>query len=67
MEIRDNQTNVGRLTDGRLQGIRCTILVADQEHVTIVAEPDSATNWTRVVFRVSGKGKATVRLFWVEV
>lgn len=68
VEIRDsNQTNIGRLTDGKLPGFRCAILVADQEHVSIEAYPDSATNWTRLVFRVSGKGKATVRLFWVEM
>jgi hypothetical protein len=68
VEVRaSNQTNVGRLIDGRLPGVPVAILVADPDRVSIEAEPDSATNWTRVVFRVNGRGRTTVRLFWIAM
>jgi hypothetical protein len=63
VEIRDNQPSSGAL-GGRLPGVACTVEAAE-DNVTIEAVPDAGTAWNRVVFRVRGKGKTTVRLLWV--
>jgi len=64
VEIRDNQPSVGTLS-GKLPGMPSAVEAADPENVSIEDEPDAGTAWNRVVFKVKGKGKTTVRLLWV--
>jgi outer membrane murein-binding lipoprotein Lpp len=64
VEIRDNQPSVGNL-GGKLPGMACTVEAAEPDNVSIEAAPDAATAWNRVVFKIKGKGKTTVRLLWV--
>jgi uncharacterized coiled-coil protein SlyX len=61
VEVKNGQVKKGSL-HGALPGVACTVLPGDPA-VTIVESPSQASP-NHLTFRIIGKGKMSVRLFW---
>ena len=62
VELRNGRPHKGSM-QGALPGVPCTVWAGDAAAVAVVESPNQQ-NPNHLTFRVSGKGKTTVRLFW---
>ena len=64
IDINNGSASAGVLT-GALPGVPCMLQPEDSRKIAIATAPGPANEWKRVVFRVKGNGRMTVRMTWV--
>ncbi len=63
IDINGDRAEQGAVT-GELPGVPCMVQPADPKHVSVAIAPGVSNAWNRIVVRVQGKGRVTVRLNW---
>jgi hypothetical protein len=61
--IENGTASSGRVT-GMLPGVACLVQSSDPKRVSVATAPGPSNQWKRIVLRIQGKGRMTVKVTW---